>query len=140
MIDKTGMRDGDMPLPERIEAAQKRIEYGHSARRIPVEATDIDIVLSDCSREITRLRAELAERDAEIDRLRLEHEPESMTPEAMAEWDALRKVVEVVANKRWFLDHVGGECTFEGSPMVQIGHVEELVEMAESALRDKEGT
>lgn len=56
-----------------------------------------------------------------------------------AERDALRAVVNTLAEKRWFLDHVGAECTFEGSPMVQIGHLEELVEMAEAALRGKEG-
>ena len=64
----------------------------------------------------------------------LERELASVT----AERDALLAVVNALADKRWFLDNVGAECTFEGSPMVQIGHLEELVEMAETALRGKE--
>ncbi len=51
------MRDAAMPLTERIDAALHRIDEGHSPRRIPVEATDIDIVLHDCKVEIRRLQA-----------------------------------------------------------------------------------
>lgn len=67
MIDKTGMRDGDMPLLERIEAARERIEHGYRALRSPAEATDIDIVLSDCSREISRLREDLRDMHSEFE-------------------------------------------------------------------------
>jgi acetylglutamate synthase len=57
-----------------------------------------------------------------------------------AERDTLLSVVNTLADKRWFLDNVGAECTFEGLPMVQIGHLEDLVEMAENALRGKEAS
>lgn len=51
------MRDAGMPLTERIAAAVERITHGQAAMRIPVEATDPDVVLADCQREIERLRA-----------------------------------------------------------------------------------
>jgi len=50
------MRDADMPLVERIDAAIERITHGQAAMRVPVEATDPDVVLADCQREIERLR------------------------------------------------------------------------------------
>lgn len=53
------MRDADMPLVERIGAAIERIAHGQAAMRVPVEATDPDVVLADCQREIERLRAAL---------------------------------------------------------------------------------
>lgn len=53
------MRDADMPLTERIEAAIERITHGQAAMRVPVEATDPDVVLADCQTEIERLRAGL---------------------------------------------------------------------------------
>lgn len=53
------MQDETMPLNERIEAALKRITTGQAAMRVPVEATDPDIVLADCA-------AALAKRDAVI--------------------------------------------------------------------------
>lgn len=52
------MRDADMPLVERIGAAIERIAHGQAAMRVPVEATDPDVVLGDCQREIDRLTAE----------------------------------------------------------------------------------
>lgn len=52
------MRDADMPLVERIGAAIERIAHGQAAMRVPVEATDPDVVLADCQREIERLTAE----------------------------------------------------------------------------------
>ena len=64
--DRSKMRHGDMPLLDRIEAAMHRVTNGEGQMRVPVEATDPDVVLYDCRREIERLRAELAEatRDA----------------------------------------------------------------------------
>ncbi len=52
------MRDADMPLVERIGAAIERIAHGQAAMRVPVEATDPDVVLGDCQREIDRLTTE----------------------------------------------------------------------------------
>lgn len=51
------MQDADMPLVERIGAAIERIAHGQAAMRVPVEATDPDVVLADCQREIERLTA-----------------------------------------------------------------------------------
>jgi len=50
------MRDADMPLTERIAAAIERITHGQAAMRVPVEATDPDVVLADCQMEIEKLR------------------------------------------------------------------------------------
>lgn len=53
----TQMRDADMPLLDRIDAAIKRVTSGQGHLRVPVEATDPDMVLLDCKREIEQLRA-----------------------------------------------------------------------------------
>lgn len=53
----TQMRDADMPLLDRIDAAIKRVTSGQGQMRVPVEATDPDMVLLDCKREIEQLRA-----------------------------------------------------------------------------------
>lgn len=53
------MRDSQMPLVERIDAAINRITHGDCNMRIPVEATDPDIVLADCKSEIALLKAAL---------------------------------------------------------------------------------
>jgi len=58
MIDTTKLRDGDMPLLGRIDAALRRVISGDGLMRIPAEATDPDIVLAECKREIERLRSE----------------------------------------------------------------------------------
>jgi hypothetical protein len=54
------MKDADMPLLDRIEAALDRIQNRQGLMRIPREATDIDVVVLDCGDEIKRLRAEVA--------------------------------------------------------------------------------
>lgn len=54
------MRDADLPLDERIDRAIKRITTGMGAMRIPVEATDPDVVLSNCKDELATLRARFA--------------------------------------------------------------------------------
>lgn len=54
------MRDSDMPLLDRISEAVRRVITGRAQMRVPVEATDSDIVLLDCKAEITKLRADLA--------------------------------------------------------------------------------
>jgi hypothetical protein len=59
--DRSKMRDGDMPLLDRIDVALRRVTSGEGQMRVPVEATDPDVVLHDCKREIERLRKELAE-------------------------------------------------------------------------------
>lgn len=53
--DRSKMRDGDMPLLDRIESAMRRVTNGEGQMRVPVEATDPDVVLYDCKREIERL-------------------------------------------------------------------------------------
>jgi hypothetical protein len=58
--DFSTMKDADMPLLDRIEAALDRIVNRRGLMRIPREATDIDVVVLDCGDEIKRLRAELA--------------------------------------------------------------------------------
>ena len=57
--DFSTMKDADMPLLDRIEAALARVRSRQGLMRIPVEATDMDVVVSDCREEIKRLRAEL---------------------------------------------------------------------------------
>jgi hypothetical protein len=64
------MKDADMPLLDRIEAALDRITNRQGLMRIPREATDIDVVVLDCGDEIKRLRAKLAQRTAERDEAR----------------------------------------------------------------------
>lgn len=59
--DRSQMRDGDMPLLDRIESAMRRVTSGQGQMRVPVEATDPDVVLADCKREIERLRGALAD-------------------------------------------------------------------------------
>ena len=44
----TKMRDSDLPLAARIEAAMQRVTSGQGQMRIPPEATDPDMVLGDC--------------------------------------------------------------------------------------------
>ncbi len=58
--DFSKMKDADMPLLDRIEAALDRITNRQGLMRIPREATDIDVVVLDCGDEIKRLRAENA--------------------------------------------------------------------------------
>jgi pyridoxal biosynthesis lyase PdxS len=53
------MRDSDMPLIDRINAALNRIHQGHAAMRIPAEATDHDVVLADCKEHIAALEKQL---------------------------------------------------------------------------------
>lgn len=53
------MRDADRPLLDRIDAAIKRVTSGQGQMRVPVEATDPDVVLGDCKREIEKLMAEV---------------------------------------------------------------------------------
>lgn len=52
---KSEMRDADMPLLERIERAIDRITSGSATMRVPVEATDPDIVLRDAANRVARL-------------------------------------------------------------------------------------
>jgi hypothetical protein len=54
--DRSKMRDGDMPLLDRIESAMRRVTSGQGQMRVPVDATDPDVVLHDCKREIERLK------------------------------------------------------------------------------------
>jgi hypothetical protein len=63
------MKDADMPLLDRIEAALDRIVNRQGLMRTPREATDIDVVVLDCGDEIKRLRADLAQRTAALDQM-----------------------------------------------------------------------
>lgn len=64
--------DGNLPLVERIDRALRRVTNGEGQMRVPVEATDVDIVLHNCRDRIAELEAELASKDqriAELERL-----------------------------------------------------------------------
>jgi hypothetical protein len=67
--DFSTMKDADMPLLDRIEAALARVRSRQGLMRIPVEATDMDVVVSDCREEIKRLRDDLAALKAQADPL-----------------------------------------------------------------------
>jgi hypothetical protein len=47
-----------IPLPERIDAALQRIRDERAIMSIPVDQTDVDVVLSDCKRELAEARVE----------------------------------------------------------------------------------
>lgn len=49
------MKDSDLSLHERIEAAITRITNGQGQMRMPAEATDPDLVLADCESAISEL-------------------------------------------------------------------------------------
>lgn len=51
-MNQPRMRDADMPLLDRIDAAIKRVTSGQGQMRMPVEATDPDVVLGDAKTEI----------------------------------------------------------------------------------------
>ena len=57
MTTEKKMKDADMPLSDRIEAAIKRVTTGYGQMRVPVEATDPDVVLFDCLAELDAARA-----------------------------------------------------------------------------------
>lgn len=59
---KSKMRDSDMPLMRRIDVALRRVTNGEGTMRVPVEATDPDIVLADCRAAIEYYRAGLEKR------------------------------------------------------------------------------
>ena len=68
------MKDADLSLLERIDLAMDRITSYQAAMRIPVEATDPDVVLADCKDCIAALEAqaqELKEENASL-RTRIE--------------------------------------------------------------------
>lgn len=54
-MNQPTMRDADMPLLDRIDAAITRIRRGDGQMRVPVEATDPDMVLEDAKAEIESL-------------------------------------------------------------------------------------
>ena len=56
------MRDSDLTLAKRIDAAIYRIAHGSGHMRVPVEATDPDMVLSDCMKALDYYRAGLEQR------------------------------------------------------------------------------
>lgn len=58
----TKMRDSELPLSGRIVLALRRIADGNGLMRVPVEATDPDIVLGDCIRALDYYRAGLEQR------------------------------------------------------------------------------
>lgn len=60
------LRDGHLPLVERIDIALRRVTNGEGQMRVPVEATDPDIVLHNCRDRITELEAELDAKDKRI--------------------------------------------------------------------------
>ena len=59
-----------MELQERIEAALRRIKDGHAPMRVPVDQTDVDIVLADCAARVRELETEKALSDLSAEHLR----------------------------------------------------------------------
>lgn len=65
----TDLRDGHLSLIERIDIALRRVTNGEGQMRVPVEATDPDIVLSNCRDRIVELEAEIERlKTAAVDR------------------------------------------------------------------------
>lgn len=64
------MKDADKTLAERINLAIDRVTKGHGQIRIPVEATDPDVVLVDCKERIAALEAENARLKEDAERYR----------------------------------------------------------------------
>lgn len=56
-MNRSKMRGGDLTINQRIDEALKRITNGHGMMRVPVEATDPDIVLADCAKALDYYRA-----------------------------------------------------------------------------------
>ena len=54
------LRDGHLPLIERIDVALRRVTNGEGQMRVPVEATDPDIVLHNCRDHIVDLKSQLS--------------------------------------------------------------------------------
>jgi hypothetical protein len=67
-VTHTKMHDSDLSLDERIDKAKTRVRAGEAAMRIPCSATDVDVVLTDCSREINELRSQNADLLAALSR------------------------------------------------------------------------
>lgn len=57
------LRDGHLPLVERIDIALRRVTNGEGQMRVPVEATDPDIVLHNCRDRIVELEGLLREHE-----------------------------------------------------------------------------
>lgn len=57
------LRDGHLPLVERIDVALRRVTNGEGQMRVPVEATDPDIVLHNCRDRIIELEELLREHE-----------------------------------------------------------------------------
>lgn len=51
------MRGSELTLSARIDAALRRVANGEGSMRVPVEATDPDVVLSDCMKALDYYRA-----------------------------------------------------------------------------------
>jgi len=93
----TQMRDADMPLLDRIDAAIKRVTSGQGQMRMPVEATDPDVVLLDCKREIEQLRAAIAAAES-AKRPREDPEPEIAFLRRVA--DARQQIIDGMIAER----------------------------------------
>ena len=89
------MRDAGMPLPERINAAIDRIAHGNGHMRVPVEATDPDIVLGDCRVELEFQAAEIA--DLKRIRVAVIAERDALRADAERDLRLLRRVVVTLA-------------------------------------------
>lgn len=55
------LKDGHLPLVERIDEALRRVKMGQGPMRVPVEATDVDVVLYACRDRIVELEAQMVE-------------------------------------------------------------------------------
>ncbi|MCO6445829.1 MAG: hypothetical protein J5J04_17295 [Anaerolineae bacterium] len=94
------MRDADMPLTDRIDAAIQRITTGQGHMRIPVEATDPDIVLGECKVRIDRLRAAVT---ALAERVRLDRDywiTSGFYGDQIAEYDAALRLADEAMGER----------------------------------------
>lgn len=61
MSDKSEVRPATDDLQVRIEGAIQRLRLGMATMRIPVDRTDVDIVLFDCGARVGSDRAVIAE-------------------------------------------------------------------------------
>ena len=103
------LRDGHLPLVERIDIALRRVTNGEGQMSVPVEATDPDIVLHNCRDRITELEAEISRRPLPPETRIDVHAYDTRISELKAELDAKdKRIAEMESNENFKIDLMNG--------------------------------